>query len=79
MFNLGYFSVTKVYGRMLLGVWGVQFPEKSVTHEHLNNPLVDIGLIQVLCNVVGGGVSAFPKISITKVYGSTLLALRGGG
>ena len=27
----------------------------------------------------GGGVSAFPERSVTKVYGSTLLALRGGG
>ena len=27
---------------------------------------------------VGGG-SAFPEKSVTKVYGSTLLALRGGG
>ena len=26
-----------------------------------------------------GGVSAFPEKSVTKVYGSTLLALRGGG
>ena len=29
--------------------------------------------------VGGGGVSAFPEKSVTKVYGSTLLALRGGG
>ena len=29
--------------------------------------------------VTGGGVSAFPEKSVTKVYGSTLLALRGGG
>ena len=27
----------------------------------------------------GAGVSAFPEKSVTKVYGSTLLALRGGG
>ena len=27
----------------------------------------------------GGGVSAFMEKSVTKVYGSTLLALRGGG
>ena len=27
----------------------------------------------------GGGGSAFPEKSVTKVYGSTLLALRGGG
>ena len=25
------------------------------------------------------GVSTFPEKSVTKVYGSTLLALRGGG
>ena len=41
------------------------------------------GAIQVLCNavVVGGGgwLSAFPGKSVTKVYGSTLLALWGGG
>ena len=38
------------------------------------------GAIQVLRNAVGGGwVSAFPEKSVTKVYGSTLLALRGGG
>ena len=29
--------------------------------------------------VGGGGVSAFPEKSVTKVYGSTLLTLRGGG
>ena len=29
--------------------------------------------------VGGGGVSAFPEKSVTKVYGSALLALRGGG
>ena len=34
----------------------------------------------MLPNVVGGGaVSAFPEKSVTKVYSSTLLALRGGG
>ena len=27
----------------------------------------------------GGGVSNFPEKSVTKVEGSTLLALRGGG
>ena len=27
----------------------------------------------------GGGVSAFTEKSVTKMYGSTLLALRGGG
>ena len=27
----------------------------------------------------GGGVSTFPGKSVTKVYGSTLVALRGGG
>ena len=38
------------------------------------------GAIQVLRNAVGGGgVSSFPKNSVTKVYYSTLLALRGGG
>ena len=34
--------------------------------------------IQVLRNAVGG-VSAFPEKNVTKVYGSTLLALRGDG
>ena len=33
----------------------------------------------MLHNAVGGGrVSDFPKKSVTKMYGSTLLALRGG-
>ena len=36
-----------------------------------------LGAIQVLCNVVGVGVSNFPG-SIMEVYGSMLLALRGG-
>ena len=41
----------------------------------------DIGAIQVYkCNAVGGGrVSAFPEKSVTKVYSSMLLALRGSG
>ena len=39
-----------------------------------------LGAIQVLRNAVGGGwVSAFLEKSVTEVYGSTLLALRGGG
>ena len=35
----------------------------------------------MLRNAVGGGegVSAFKEKSVTKMYGSTLLALRGGG
>ena len=33
----------------------------------------------MLRNAVGVGVSAFPEKSITKVYGSTLLPLLGGG
>ena len=38
------------------------------------------GAIQVLRNAVGGErVSDFPEKSVTKMYGSTLLALRGGG
>ena len=40
------------------------------------------GHFQVLRNAVGGGgvgVSAFPEKSVTKVYGSMLLALRAGG
>ena len=37
------------------------------------------GAIQVLRNAVRGGVSDFPEKSVTKVYGSMLLALRGGG
>ena len=33
----------------------------------------------MLRNAVGGGrVSDFPEKGITKIYGSTLLALRGG-
>ena len=28
---------------------------------------------------MGGGVSSFPGNSVMKVYGSMLLALRGGG
>ena len=39
----------------------------------------DLGAIQVLRNADGGGVSTFPGKSVTKVYGPTLLALRGGG
>ena len=36
------------------------------------------GAIQVLRNAVGGGrVSDFPEKSVTKMYGSTLLAIRG--
>ena len=38
------------------------------------------GAIQVLRNAEGGGrVSDFPKKSVAKMYGSTLLALRGVG
>ena len=34
----------------------------------------------IKCYVTQGGwVAAFPEKSVTKVYGSTLLALRGGG
>ena len=34
----------------------------------------------MLLNAVGAGrVSDFPEKSVTKVYGSTFLALRGGG
>ena len=41
--------------------------------------LIDQGAIQVLRNAVGGGwMSAFLKKSVTEVYGSMLLALRGG-
>ena len=32
----------------------------------------------MLCNAVGGGGVSFPGKSVTEVYGSTLLALRGG-
>ena len=39
-----------------------------------------LGAIQVLRNAMGGGwVSAFSEKSVTKMCGSTLLALRGGG
>ena len=38
-----------------------------------------LGAIRVLRNAVGGGrVSDFPEKSVTKMYGSTLLALRVG-
>ena len=37
-----------------------------------------MGAIQVLRNAMGVG-SAFPEKSVTKVLGSTFLALRGGG
>ena len=38
------------------------------------------GVIQDLRNAVGSGrVSNFPENSVTNVYGSMLLALRGGG
>ena len=37
-----------------------------------------LGAIEVLRNAMGG-VSAFPEKSVTKVYGLTLLVLRGGG
>ena len=37
-----------------------------------------LGAIQVLHNAVRVGVSNLPEKSITKVYGSMLLALRGG-
>ena len=33
----------------------------------------------MLRNAVGGGVSASTEKSVTRVYGSTLLALRGVG
>ena len=36
------------------------------------------GAIQVLHNS-GGRVSNFPEKNITKVYGSMIVALRGGG
>ena len=42
--------------------------------------LIALGAIQ--CYVMqwgGGGVLAFPEKSVMKVYGSTLLALRGDG
>ena len=40
----------------------------------------EYGAIQVLRNAVGvGWVSAFLERSVTEVYGSKLLALRGGG
>ena len=42
------------------------------------NKTTTLGAIQVLRNAVGVGVS-FPGKSVTKVYSSTLLALRGGG
>ena len=38
-----------------------------------------LGAIQVRNAVGGGKVSDFPEKSVTKMYGSTLLALRGGG
>ena len=35
-------------------------------------------LFKCYVTLEGWGVSAFPEKSVTKVYGSTLLALRGG-
>ena len=48
----------------------------------LSPTCLDTGAIQVLCNIVGGGGwegVRFPGKSVTKMYGSTLSALRGGG
>ena len=42
-------------------------------------PLGLFGLIQVLRNALGVGVYGSVQISVTKVYGPTLLAFRGGG
>ena len=42
--------------------------------------IAHVWTIQVLLNaVVGGGVCGSAQISVTKVYSSALLALRGGG
>ena len=38
-----------------------------------------MGPIQMLPNALGDGVPKFREKSVTKLYGSTLLALRGGG
>ena len=48
---------------------------------NLNTTFVIYGAIQVLRNAYGGwrGVSNFPGKSVTKVEGSELLELRGGG
>ena len=51
----------------------------SRVHEYESKCNLPLGAIQVLRNAVGMGVSAFPEKSVTKVYGSTLLALWGGG
>ena len=47
----------------------------SIVHLHCDAP----GAIQVLRNAVGSGrVSDFPEKTVTKMYVSTLLALRRG-
>ena len=43
-------------------------------------PFPTKGPFKCLCNAVGGGrVSDYPEKCVTKMYGSTLLELRGGG
>ena len=50
----------------------------KIIHAAILTGVSGLGAIQVLRNTVGvGGVPAFPGKSVTKVYGSTLLALRG--
>ena len=45
----------------------------------INIELYFLGLMWAIQVVGGGRVSDFPEKYVTKMYGSTLLALRGGG
>ena len=47
------------------------------SYKYANSHIVLIILLKPSSG--GEGVSAFPEGSVTKVHGSTLLALRGGG
>ena len=47
-------------------------------NNNLNFPLLTLGAIRLLGNAKGVGVFGSCYFSVTKVYGPTLLALRGG-
>ena len=49
--------------------------QPSLLRSYLNFLFPELGAIQVLHNALGMGVSNFLQKSITKVYGSILLAL----
>ena len=53
---------------------------RGTINKDFTDMTIYIGAIQVLRNAVGGWrLSDFPEKSVMKMYGSTLLALRGGG